>query len=51
MIKVRAKSIRRKWLKVGAKDVTPFPLFCPEVTDVQEVEGLEIEEEVKKKDW
>lgn len=52
VIKVRAKAVRNKWLKISAKDVTPDPLFCPEVTEVQEVEGLDIpEEEDMKKDW
>jgi hypothetical protein len=47
VIKVRAKSVRRKWLKVSARDVTPFPLTCPETSEVVEVEGLDIEQEMR----
>jgi hypothetical protein len=46
VIKVRAKVVRRKHLKVHADDVTPRRLMhCPPDTDVVEIPGLDIEEE------
>lgn len=45
VIKVRAKVVRRKWLKVNAQDVTPHRLVCPEFSEVVETQGLDIEEE------
>lgn len=50
VIKVRAKSIRKKWLKVDAKDMTPHPLECRDESPVEVVPGLDIETE-KKDPW
>jgi hypothetical protein len=45
VIKVRAKVIRIRRLKVDAKDVTPPKLECPTETDVITEPGLDIPEE------
>lgn len=45
VIKVRAKVTRKRHLDVHAVDRTPKKLVCPEFTDVQSVEGLDIPEE------
>jgi hypothetical protein len=43
VIKVRAKVVREKNLKIDAQDVTPKRLECPRFTDVVIEEGLDIE--------
>lgn len=45
VIKVRAKSERKKWLRVNAHDITPHPLTCPEFSHVVEKQGLDIPRE------
>jgi len=47
VIKVRAKVVRRRWLEIDARDVTPKRLTCPEETEVVSVPGLDIPEEDK----
>lgn len=45
VIKVRAKAVRIRRLKVEAEDVTPHKLVCRTHTNVAEVEGLDVAEE------
>jgi hypothetical protein len=47
VLKIRAKVVRMRNLKVDANDVTPDKLFCPQETDVVEEFGLDIPEEKK----